>query len=114
MIVIWRGAGGLVILFGIFAAVVANVLAGSFSDEDAYFANHAWLQAATLGFAGLLSWFTGRFLNRRPGRSRIDEQTGQTWIEEPNHHLMFIKMEYWGPIYLAFALLVLILAWAKH
>ncbi|HJZ83146.1 MAG TPA: hypothetical protein VKD91_22450 [Pyrinomonadaceae bacterium] len=114
MIIIWRGAGGLVIIFGIISAVLANVFASSFSYEDSYFAHHAWLQALTLGLAGTLSWATGRVLNSRPGGPVTDPQTGQTMIQAPNHHLMFIKMEYWGPIYLAIAVLVLILGAIKR
>jgi len=114
MIIIWQGAGGLVIIFGIIAAVLANVFASSFSYEDAYFAHHSWLQALTLATAGVLSWFTGRFLNSRPGRELVDKQTGQAVIEKPNHHLMFIKMEYWGLIYFAFALAVITLGLIRN
>jgi hypothetical protein len=56
-----------------------------------------------------------REISEQPARpERVDKQTGQSVIEKPNHHLMFIKMEYWGPIYLAIALAVLIYGLLKH
>ena len=108
MIVIWRGAGGLVIIFGIISAVLGNVVASAFSNQNDYFARHAWLQAGALWFAGVTSWFAGRYFNTRPGKGVVNRQTGETVIEKPNHHLMFIKMEYWGLIYFAIGLVVLI------
>ena len=114
MIVIWRGAGPLVLLFGIISAVVVNVISSSAFDQDNYFASHSWAQAVALASAGLLSWLAGRYLNGKPGREVIDEQTGQRIIQKPNHHLMFIKMEYWGPIYLAIGVAVLIAGMVKR
>ena len=114
MIIIWRGLGGLVILIGIVAAVAANVVASSINYDSNYFAHHAWLQALTLGVAGVLSWITGRYVNSRPGRPVTNSQTGQTVIEKPYHHLMFIKMEYWGLIYFAAGIMVLVLAAIKR
>jgi hypothetical protein len=94
--------------------VLANVIASSVHYDNNYFAHHPWLQALTLATAGAFSWVTGRFLNSRPGRPVTNPETGETVIEKPNHHLMFIKMEYWGPIYLAIALLVLVLGVIKR
>ena len=64
--------------------------------------------------AGAASWLAGKYLNSRPGREVIDEVSGERVIEKPNHHLMFIKMEYWGPIYLAIGLVVLIAGMIKR
>ena len=114
MIIFWRGAGGLVIIFGIVAAVLGNVVASAFSNRTDYFATHTWIQVSALCFAGIPSWFLGRYLNTRPGRPVIHQQTGQAAIEEPNHHLMFIKMEYWGLIYFAIALLLLSYRLLRH
>lgn len=114
MIIIWKGAGALVIIFGIIAAVLANVAGSVVFNQDNYFSTHSWIQASTLAFAGVLSWFTGRFLNCRPGRPVIDKQTGQTILEKPNHHLMFVKMEYWGLIYLVIGILVLVAGFVRH
>src|SRR5258705_3723247 len=44
----------------------------------------------------------------RSGRVLVDKATGQETTIRPNHHLMFIKMEYWGPIFFAIGIFVLI------
>ena len=114
MIVIWRGAGALVIIFGIIAALLGNIVGSVVFNQNDYFSMHSWIQSSTLAFAGLLSWFTGRFLNSRPGRPVTNRQTGETILEKPNHHLMFIKMEYWGPIYLVIGIFVLVAGFVRH
>ena len=50
----------------------------------------------------------GRYLNGKPGRILIDKATGEEVIEKPNHHLMFIKMEYWGVIFFAIGFVLLV------
>jgi hypothetical protein len=107
MIVIWKGAGALVLLFGIGAALFTNIITSSVFNENNYFAKHSWAQAMSLWIAGTACWFLGRFLNHRPGRVLVDKATGQEVTLRPNHHLMFIKMEYWGPIFFAIGLCVL-------
>ena len=114
MIIIWRGAGGLVIIFGIASALLTNIFASEIFRQDNYFAGHSWIQALCLWIAGAASWFVGRYLNTRPGKPVIDKQTGQRVIEKPNHHLMFIKMEYWGPIYFAIGMVVMIVGLIKR
>src|SRR5258706_10350622 len=108
MIVFWKGAGGLVLIFGIAAALLTNIITSSVFNENNYFARHAWAQAMSLWIAGTACWFLGRRLNNRPGRIMIDKGTGQELTIQPNHHLMFIKMEYWGPIFFAIGLFVMI------
>jgi hypothetical protein len=114
MIVIWRGAGPLVLLFGIISAVVLNVVTSSAFHQDNYFASHSWSQAVALWTAGVASWFAGKYLNGQPGKEIIDSQTGQRIIQRPNHHLMFIKVEYWGPIYFVIGAVVLIVGIVKR
>jgi hypothetical protein len=109
MIVFWRGAGPLVLLYGIIAAVVMNVVSTFVFRQNDYFATHSWTQALALWAAGAASWFTGKYLNGRPGKELIEKQTGKTIILRPIHDLMFIKMQYWGLIYFAIGVGVLIL-----
>ena len=114
MIIIWRGAGAAVLLFGIIAAVIVNVITSSAFDQNNYFSTHSWSQAVALWGAGGASWLAGKYLNSRPTREIIDAATGERVILKPNHHLMFIKMEYWGPIYLAIGFGVLIVGMVKR
>ena len=110
MLIIWRGAGALVLLFGIISALLMNVVTSLVFNQNNYFANHAWAQAFSLWIAGAASWFTGRYLNRRPGKVLIEKATGQEVTLKPNHSLFFIKVEYWGPILFVIGVCVLFAA----
>lgn len=108
MLIIWRGAGGLVIIAGILVCLITNIVTSKMFDESNYFQSHLWPKVAALGITGLGCWFAGRYLHSRPAQLVIDETTGQEVELKPRHDLMFIKMEYWGVLYLviAFGLLV--------
>jgi hypothetical protein len=113
MIVIWRGAGGLVLIFGIVSALITNIVTSSVFKENNYFPDHSWAQAASLWITALACWFLGRFLNSRPPKIMTDKN-GREVTVVPNHHLMFIKMEYWGPIFFVIGIGVLIAGAVKH
>ena len=98
MIIVWRGAGGLVIIYGILMCLLMNIVTGVAFHQNDYFQAHTWAQVAALWGAAALCWFTGRHLNRKPPRAMIDRATGREVLVKPNHHLMFIKLEYWGII----------------
>lgn len=108
MIVIWRGAGGLVILIGIVVCLFINILTSKLFNENNYFQAHLWPKLAALGLIGALCWFIGRFLNGRPPQIFIDETTGQEFEVKPCHELMFIKLEYWGIIFAVIGLALLV------
>jgi len=114
MIIIWRGAGGLVIIFGIVSALLMNIIGSEIFRQDNYFAGHSWIQALCLWIAGAASFVVGKYVNGKPGKPVVNKQTGETVIQKPNHHLMFIKMEYWGPIYFAIGMAVLIVGLIKR
>jgi len=109
MILIWRGAGAAVLLFGVAAALLTNIVTSSVFHQDNYFSHHSWAQATALGLAGTACWFLGRYLHSKPGRVLIDKATGQEVTIRPVHSLFFIKLEYWGPILLAVGLVVLVI-----
>jgi hypothetical protein len=113
MIVIWRGAGGLILIFGIASALLTNIATSSLLHESNYFANHTWAQAASLWITGVACWFLGRYLNGKPPRI-VKDKAGHEVTIKPNHHLMFIKMEYWGPIFFVIGIAVLVAAALRH
>lgn len=110
MIIIFRGAGGLVLLFGILAALGMNIVTSTWFDQPNYFQSHSWAQALSLWLAGAACWFMGRYLHSRPGRVLVDKVTGEEVIQRPTHSLFFIKLEYWAPILFVVGLWVLIRA----
>ena len=107
MIIIWRGLGALVIGLGIIVCLFVNIVTSAVFHEDNYFQAHLWPKLAALGLLGASCWFLGRYLNGKPAQTFIDETTGQEIKVKPRHELMFIKMEYWGVVYVVIGLALL-------
>ncbi|HVF44225.1 MAG TPA: hypothetical protein VM936_14475 [Pyrinomonadaceae bacterium] len=101
MIIIWKGAGGFVILGGIVVCLLLNIVTAAVYHHTDYFSAHLWPKVAALWITGASCWFLGRYLNGRPPRAVWNRETGREDLVKPNHHLMFIKLEYWGPIFFA-------------
>jgi hypothetical protein len=114
MIIIWRGAGGLIFIIGIVVCLFINVLTSKVFQEDNYFQAHLWPKLAALGVIGASCWFAGRYFNGHPPQTVIDETTGQEIDEKPYHHFMFIKLEYWGVIFVGIGLGLLALHLASE
>ena len=114
MLIIWRGAGGLVLIFGIVSALLTNIVTSAVSGENNYFAGHSWAQALSLWLTATVCWFLGRYLNGKPAKIIVNKATGQEMSLKPRHDLMFIKMEYWGAILFAIGAFVLIGGALKH
>jgi hypothetical protein len=104
MIVFWRGAGGLILLTGVVACLLLNIVTAAVYHQTNYFAAHLWPKVAALWMTGAFSWFLGRHLNSMPPRVVYNRKTERNDLVKPNHHLMFIRMEYWGPIFFAIGL----------
>lgn len=63
--------------------------------------------AYTLLLAGIVTGILGYFL-RRSGRTLVDKATGHEVKFRHSHSLFFIPIVYWGPIFIAWALFLLI------
>jgi hypothetical protein len=101
MIIVWRGAGGAFIFIGIGVCLLLNIVTSAVYHQNDYFSAHLWTKVAALWITGASSWFLGRYLNGKPGHVSIDRETGREVLVKPNHHFMFIKLEYWGAIVFA-------------
>lgn len=112
MIIIWKGLGGLVILIGILTCLVMNIATSAMFNQTTYFQENLWPKLVALWVAGAGCWFLGRYVNGKPARIVIDESTGQEIHQKPNHHLMFIKMEFWGVIFGIIGLVLLLISFA--
>jgi len=104
MIFIWRGAGGLAILIPIAACLIMNFGTAKAFNETTYFQENLWPKVAALWLTAIVSWFVGRYLNTRPARTLIDRNTGQEVSERLVHDFIFIRLEYWGLIFAAIGL----------
>ena len=107
MIIIWRGAGGLVLGIALVVFLALNIIISKTFEAPDYFEKNLWPKLAGFGITGACCWFLGRYLNSRPPRIVIDQATGQEIQLKPRHELMFIKMEYWGLIFAAIGLVLL-------
>jgi len=110
---IWRGAGAVVIILGIASALLTNIATSWYFNETNYFARHTWAQASSLWIAAAASWFLGRYLNGQPPRIVRDKAGNEVTIK-PNHDLMFIKVEYWGLILLVIGISVLVAGFLRR
>lgn len=108
MLLIWRGAGPVVLIIGILVCLFTNIITSRVFEESNYFQNHLWAQVAALVITGLTCWVFGKYLHSRPSQLVIDEATGQEVELKPAHDFMFIKIEYWGVIYLIAAVVLVL------
>jgi hypothetical protein len=109
--IIWSGWGFMVAVL-VFALSLATELGvESYFGDDRYYQTHAWPLAAALLVAAAVTWLWGSRLNRGPGRTVIDKQTGREEVigGPGRHRLFFVPMQYWGPILAVGALVSLIL-----
>lgn len=104
--IIWRGWGFLVAVFVFGCSLVMELVTESVMRDDTYYQQQAWPLTSAIALAGLLSWFVGSALNRRGGRTVVDQATGETLTIGGRHDFFFIPMQYWGPILFGLALAV--------
>jgi len=96
------------LILPIIVCLVINIITSRVFDENNYFQSHLWPKLAALAVTGLCCGAVGLYANSRPPRIVIDEKTGMEKTEKPDHHLMFIKLEYWGFIFIGIALVLLV------
>jgi hypothetical protein len=87
-----------VVLFGFFF-YNNNPRAWSASDKPFAF---------TLILTGIASGLLGYFLRRRPERTLVDKATGKELKFRASHSLFFIPMVYWAPIFITWALYLIV------
>lgn len=97
--IIWSGRGFVSVLVLILSFILlAQVFPEGYSD---------YVFITSLLITAALSWFLGKRWNVAV-KVGIDEETGQDVSFKPNHSLFWIKMQYWGFIFAALALIILV------
>jgi hypothetical protein len=109
MIAIHRGAGTIVLIAGIVAALVMNVVTAALYDND-YYAAHIWPKFGTLWVAGLLCTGAGAYLRKH----RTNVKDGDWFAGESEHHFFFIPVIYWGAIFFALGLIYMVSSFLKR
>src|SRR5437773_1687891 len=92
---IWTRLGFLVPLIALAAMFAGGALL--VATDSPYFLSLFML------IAGGALWFLGRALNNRPGRTLIDKESGQEVVVRRSHTFFWVKMEYWGILIAAYA-----------
>ena len=100
MIVIWRGWGFIVLLFGFAAAALA---AGVVERGEIHSAPIvALIDVTASALAALGIWAFTYKIDRQPGRVLIDKKTGREFtVRRSAGSLFFIKTRYWPYIVVA-------------
>jgi hypothetical protein len=107
MIIIWKGFGFLVVIFGIGAVIIADVICNLVTGNGEFTKAHNWPVSLSLLLAAVAVYFIGRHLNHKPGRVMIDKATGREIILRRTHSLFFIPMEYWAFVFAAISIWIL-------
>ena len=84
-----------------------NIVTSRVFDEPNYFQGHLWPKLAALGISGLCCGVLGLYVNSKPPRIEIDEETGREIEVKSYHSFMFIKLEYWAVVFVAIGLVIL-------
>jgi hypothetical protein len=95
--IIWRGAGVLVIVIIFLTSLCGNVLSNSFAGKG-YWETHSWPFACVLVVAGALIAIADRILSLQPKRVLLDEQTKERVAVGGDHEFFYIPMKWWGLI----------------
>lgn len=103
---VWRGWGILVILLTVACMFGTQVIMNAALGTGAY---QEWMAGVALLLAAIPVWLIGRRLNGRPGRTLVDQATGQQVTLRARHDLFFITMEYWAPLLAVAGVLLLLL-----
>ncbi|WP_109301088.1 hypothetical protein [Aquimarina sp. AU474] len=98
--IVWSGRGFLSVLV---LALVLFALTSFLPEEQN---NMAF--AISLFTSAIFSWFMGKKWNEPNGKTLVDKETGQEVILKPNHSLFWIKMQYWGFIFGALGIFMLV------
>ncbi len=118
MIIVFRGAGGLAPVFGLFFALLANVLTykifgGSYYDE------HRWPKLTVLIMSGLACLVAGIWIQKiRQRNAHLEQQAINSLSQKhglanalafsgPRDHLMYIPLQYWCIPYFVGAIIYL-------
>ncbi|MEO1083704.1 MAG: hypothetical protein AAFY88_05635 [Acidobacteriota bacterium] len=102
--IIWSGFGFLTLLILALSMIFMQVGVEAIWGEEAY-KTLPWAQTAGIVLGGLVTFVLGSWLNRET-RIVLDEASGDGLTIQDSNTLFFIKMEYWGLLFIIIALLL--------
>ena len=104
MIVIHRGKGIFVVIAGIVAALLMNIITDRFFGDD-YYSAHIWPKFAALWLIGGICVAGGAYLRRNPTKPQIKKKD---FDGESADHFFYIPVILWGPIFFLLGIVYLV------
>jgi len=95
---LYTGWGPLVFVVYLIITFGAQGFLSSWSGERRYFFHHQWAALLIFALSGVVVWFVGRFMNRKPVEVLELDEHGRKIVAKPRHTIWYIPAEYWGPI----------------
>jgi hypothetical protein len=95
---LFSGWGPIVFVVFILITFGAQRLFATWTGDGRYFLHHPIVGLLVFAFAGIVVWFLGRFMNRKPEQVMELDQHGRKLVPKARHTIWFIPAEYWGPI----------------
>lgn len=104
ILLIWKGYGFVV---PVIVFLVSLVLQYSLDEVfyQGYYTSAQWPYIAALVIAAIAVWFLGKKINKNTERILLDPDTGEEVRIVNCHSLFWIRVEYWAPILLVFAVM---------
>jgi hypothetical protein len=108
--IVWRGAGALVLVIVFLTSLCGQLLTNNFGGK-AYWFHHSWPFASVLVVAGGIIAIVDWRLAMQPKRVLIDEQTKERVVVGGSHDFFFIPMKWWSGIVVLLGILVALTGW---
>lgn len=106
---LFTGWGPIVLVVFLLIAFGTQVLFANWTGDGRYFFHHPFAGLLIFAFAGVVVWFLGKYMNRKPLEVMELDQHGRKLVSKAPHTIWFIPAEYWGPIlFVVFTLIVLL------
>lgn len=95
---LFTGWGPIVVVVFLIIVFGAQSMFMQLTGERRYFVQHPIVGLLTFAFAGLVVWFLGRFMNRKPLEVMELDGEGRKIVKKARHTIWYLPAEYWGPI----------------
>ena len=106
---IWSGHGYLVALVTFACCFLMETATRAVFHDKAFYQEHIWPIPVALAIAGAICFVVGRSLHRPTSRRVVDIETGEQFtLHSALHTFFFLRIEYWGPLLGAIAIITAI------
>jgi hypothetical protein len=105
---LYTGWGPLVVVVFVVITFGAQALFRELTGDGRYFLHHPFVGLVVFAFAGTVTWFVGRFMNRKPLHVEELDEHGRKLVPKVKHTIWYIPAEYWGAILFVLVTLIIL------